>query len=149
MKNEIKRVTTKELKNYNVDKDCPLFPTDLRKSYDLEIKNMGEYWTVIGRKDTSLIDPKKRAAYNKEWRKNNPGKTKEYYLNKKKKGLTGYDPDYYAANVEEFKERQYKSNEKHKEKRKAYLKEYYQKNREKMLNYMKDYNEQKKIEKGL
>lgn len=92
------------------------------------------------------MNKKTRYEYYKKWRNDNPGKTHEYYMNRKEKGETGYDAEYYAANKEDFKQRQYKSNEKNKEKRKAYSKAYYLKNREKMLAQAKAYQKLKKYE---
>jgi len=91
---------------------------------------------------------KQRYEYNKQWLLFNPGKKKEYYENRKKAGLTDYDPEYYAENKEMFRDTQYRSNEKHKEKRKAYLQEYYQKNKEYMKVQQKQYNDQKRIEEA-
>jgi hypothetical protein len=92
------------------------------------------------------MSKEERVEYNKQWRMMHPEKSVEYYENRKERGQTGYDPEYYAANIEEFKQRQYKSNEKHKEKRTAYLKEYYQKNKEKMILQQKIRNWNKDIE---
>lgn len=82
------------------------------------------------------------------WRENNPEKVALYAQNKKEKGGDKYNPDYYAKNKEAFKERQYKSNEKHIEKRKAYLKAYYEENKEKLkaqaTAYIKKKNEEEK-----
>ena len=152
---ETKKITNREIKDYNIDENCLLYPDDLRKSCDFEIKNMGEYWTIFSSKKRKLkeMTSEEKRDYNQNWRDNNRDKMKQYYLNQKEKahekGETLYNAEYYAKNVEEIKQRQYKSNDKHKEKRKAYHKEYYAKNKEKLLAYMKEYNEQKKIEKGL
>ena len=141
MEKEIKRITTKELKQYNVDKTCPLYPDDLRKSYDLDIKNMGDYWTIVGRKKVN-IDRKKYMA---EWKANNPDKVKEYNENKKAKGGNKYNADYYAKNKEMYRDNQYRWFEKNKEKWNNYQKEYYAKNKEKIRQQQKDYQDLKKI----
>jgi len=80
---------------------------------------------------------------NKEWRDANPDKMEQYMQTQKEAGNKGYNKEYYAANVEAFKQRQYKSNAKHKEKRQAYYKAYYIKNKEKLLKYQKDLRESK------
>ena len=88
----------------------------------------------------------KLKEYKRNWDLANKDKLQQYSLTQKEKGNKDYKAEYYAANKEMFKEIQYKSNKKHKEKRKQYLKDYYLKNKEKMYEQARIYYLKKKIE---
>lgn len=92
------------------------------------------------------MNKEQRREYNKKWKAANPEKIKAYRATQKAKGNCNYNAKYYAANKEAFRDRQYKSNEKNKEKHDAYMKAYYAKNKAKINAASKAYYMKKKIE---